>query len=136
MKLLLILLTLIFVVNAKVALPDDLMKEWKKVASRYEEECVEESGTDPIVAKTIFKNKRLLNEEQLGCFIECLNRKYGMLTPDGVFHMDVWLSTIKHLTPEVAVTCIKEHENVTNLCKRSYRLALCVAKANYVKAFA
>ncbi|KAF5287971.1 hypothetical protein FQR65_LT12148 [Abscondita terminalis] len=133
MKLLLIVFTLIIVVTAKMDLPDDLMEEWKKVASRYEEVCVEESGTDPIVAKTIFKNRYLFNEEQLGCFIECLNRKYGILTPDGVFHVDVWLSTIKHLTPEVAATCIKEHENVTNLCIRSYRLALCVAEANSVE---
>ncbi|KAF5287973.1 hypothetical protein FQR65_LT12150 [Abscondita terminalis] len=118
-------------VNAKLS--DDVMDDWNQVVARYATECIEESGANPIVALSLFNDRLLHDEEHIQCFIKCLNEKYGMLSPDGEFHVDIWLNTIKHLTPEVANMCFNKYRQETDLCKRSYQLALCVAQENYVE---
>ncbi|KAF5287969.1 hypothetical protein FQR65_LT12146 [Abscondita terminalis] len=127
----LLLTTFIVIYSTNAKLSDDIMEEWNHVVSRYATECIEESGVNPVYAANIFNGRLLHDEEHIHCFIKCLNVKYGILSSSGVYDVDVWVKTTPHVTPEIANRCLKKHENEVDLCKKSYRLGLCVTENNY-----
>ncbi|KAF5287970.1 hypothetical protein FQR65_LT12147 [Abscondita terminalis] len=120
----------IYLAHAKVS--DDLMDDWNAVASTYADECIEESEANPIVAKNMFKNHKLHDEEHIQCFIKCLNYKLKFLTDVGVYDKERFVNTLQHVTREIVDKCVEKHKFETNECKNSYLVAACFAEENYI----
>ncbi|KAK4879406.1 hypothetical protein RN001_007552 [Aquatica leii] len=111
--------------------PYELMDDWNALAAVYADECILESGADAEIAKQMFENHKLVNEEHIRCYFKCLMIRYKFMSKDGVFNAERLIQGVQHVTPEIAETCITKHGDKMDLCKKSYLVASCVAEENY-----
>ncbi|KAK4879408.1 hypothetical protein RN001_007554 [Aquatica leii] len=119
----------IFVVFAKV--PYELIDDWNALAAVYAEECLLESGSNSEVARKMFENHKLVDEEHIRCYFKCLMRKHNFMSEDGVLDEVQLIQGVQHITPEIARTCITKHGMEIDLCRKGYLVASCVAEENY-----
>ncbi|KAF5287974.1 hypothetical protein FQR65_LT12151 [Abscondita terminalis] len=121
-----VVLSLVIMTSAanKLQLIVDLMHDWNTLAARFADECVAESGANPIIAQNMFADFQLLGEEHVQCYIKCLLQRYEVLTDDGVFHVEAIIKLIEHVSQENADVCLEKHGQVKDLCKQAYLLAV------------
>ncbi|KAK4879402.1 hypothetical protein RN001_007548 [Aquatica leii] len=95
MKTLVVLNIFISVALSKVSF--DLIDDWNNVSAPYADECILESGANPEMARKMFENHKLVDEEHIRCYFKCLSLKgkeIGMAFAVVYFHEDKTYSEI------------------------------------------
>ncbi|KAF5287967.1 hypothetical protein FQR65_LT12144 [Abscondita terminalis] len=113
-------------------LSDELMDDWNRIASVHAAACIEETDANPILAESMFKDHKLIDEEHVKCYMKCLNEKNTFIFPNGTFNRDKFVNDIEHVTYAIIDKCLAKLNNDADLCKKSYSLAMCFSEENYV----
>ncbi|KAK4879407.1 hypothetical protein RN001_007553 [Aquatica leii] len=111
--------------------PYELIDDWNALAAVYADECLSESGANSEIARKMFENHKLVDEEHIRCYFKCLMIKYNFMSEDGVLNEDLLIKGVQHITPEIAHTCITRYGNEMEVCRKGYLVASCVAEENY-----
>ncbi|KAF5287966.1 hypothetical protein FQR65_LT12143 [Abscondita terminalis] len=118
--------------NRDKLLSDELMDDWNYLTSLYADECIEESGINPMVKTTIFKDRLLLDIEHMPCFLKCLFEKYQILSNTGDIDVDIWVTVVKHLDHDLADLCLQRNAGESEICTKIHHIVQCLAEENYV----
>ncbi|KAK4879397.1 hypothetical protein RN001_007543 [Aquatica leii] len=122
----------IFICLGYAMIPYERMDDWKALADVNANECILESGANPIIAKQMFENHKLVDEEHIRCYFKCLALKNEIMSKDGVFFEDEVIKKIPHVTKEIAQRCITKGRTEKDICKKTYLVAFCITEENYV----
>ncbi|KAK4879404.1 hypothetical protein RN001_007550 [Aquatica leii] len=130
MKTLVVLNIFISVAFSKVSF--ELIDDWSNVSAPYADECILETGANPEMARKMFENHKLVDEEHIRCYFKCLSLKGKVMSEDGAFIPEALIKLFIHITPDIAYNCVAKFANEEDLCKKAYLVALCITEENYI----
>ncbi|KAK4879400.1 hypothetical protein RN001_007546 [Aquatica leii] len=123
----LIICATICVVYSGSVLPP-VFQSWYNLTHPIVEICINETGVDADLVRSLFNKTSIPSEEHLRCLFKCIDDKLGFIRPDGSFNKEVMIAKIARLTPEIAIECLDKYESEPDGCVKSHEGTLCAMK--------
>ncbi|KAF5296851.1 hypothetical protein FQA39_LY12369 [Lamprigera yunnana] len=119
------LVALIHLSGSQKILPH-LTEAWTNVALPHSEECIAESGVDPIVAYNVFHSVPVDVTDNLRCYLKCVVEKLNFLLPNQEFDTQKYYDAAPDIDKSIIKECVDSHIEETDICAKVFTITLCI----------
>ncbi|XP_031345822.1 uncharacterized protein LOC116172703 [Photinus pyralis] len=103
----------------------EVIVDWENYHIPYFDECVEETGVDPMIPRLMFRQVNLPDEEDFHCYMKCIFERNNWMTSDGEDINYETLAEAVHVTPELIETCRTVADLESEICRKVYLVTKC-----------
>ncbi|KAF5296852.1 hypothetical protein FQA39_LY12370 [Lamprigera yunnana] len=103
-----------------------LTEAWTNLFLPHSEECIAESGVDPIVADNVFHSVPVDVTDTLRCYFKCVVEKLNFLLPNQEFDVQKYYDVLPGFDKSVIKACVDSHVEETDICAKVFTISFCI----------